>query len=42
MAVSCCSGEPPDQIALQEKENAAGPDPAAEADILNADVRPYR
>jgi len=23
MAVSCCSGEPPGQIALQEKEDAA-------------------
>ena len=33
---------PPDQTAFFGKVKGRGEDPAAEADILNADVRPYR
>jgi hypothetical protein len=41
MTVSCLNWEPPDQIALFERR-CRGPYPAAGADILNADLRPYR
>jgi hypothetical protein len=41
MTGSCWIKEPPDQIALVW-EKCRGPDPAAGATILNANVRPYR
>jgi hypothetical protein len=41
MAGSRLVEEPPDQIALFCRK-CRGPDPAAEATILNANVRPYR